>query len=61
MPSILLVLPSAEKAAVMPVPWVVCPELFHLSLFRETKKHQNSPLKTRRVKSCAISLTGLLI
>lgn len=60
-PSILPALFLAEKAAVMPVPWVVCPEFFHLSLFTETKKHHNSPLKLWRMKSCAISLTGLLI
>lgn len=28
-PSILPALPLAEKAADMPVPWVVCPEFFH--------------------------------
>jgi len=44
-PSILPALPSAEKAAAMPVPWVACPEFFLLALFTVTKKHQQSPFK----------------
>lgn len=61
MTSILPALPSAEKAAAMPVPRVVCPEFSHLSLFTETERYQNSPLKTKGMKSCAINLIRLLI
>lgn len=60
-PSILPALYLAEKAAVTPAPWVVCPEFFHLSLFTELKSIRIVLLKIWKMKSCAINLIGLLI